>query len=75
MRSATKRCVFGLNIRSSSASRYHDGIVLHAGVCIASPRHFIAIGRCAAVLIALCSAVALWPTAFFIPSSDIHKRP
>ena len=25
MRSATNRCVFGLNIRSSSASRYHDG--------------------------------------------------
>src|ERR1700759_5645165 len=31
MRSAMKRCVLGLIIRSCSARRYHTGLVFHAG--------------------------------------------
>src|SRR5262245_6364572 len=31
MRSAMKRCAFGLIMRSSSASRYHEGFAFHAG--------------------------------------------
>src|SRR6267142_2222068 len=39
IRSAMKRWVFGLIMRSSSASKNHDGFVFHAGTGDASSMH------------------------------------
>src|SRR4029077_2934987 len=75
IRLAMKRWVFGLIMRSSSASKNQEGFVFQAGADAGSSMHGRAIGRCTAAIMLIWSADALWATARRNPSSGIHRKP